>query len=100
MTPDPKPLKRIKDPAALKRFHLEHANEPCELCELRPGTDAHHVTFRSQGGDDGDWNLLLVCRPCHHDLHRDSKLRRAAEELVRERRPGSEPAWHRPPPAS
>lgn len=60
---------RIVDPDALRQFRLEHLDEPCELCERRPGTDPHHVTFRSQGGDDVADNLLWLCRLCHDDLH-------------------------------
>jgi hypothetical protein len=60
---------RVKDPDALKRFRLEHLDEPCELCELRPGTDPHHVQYRSHGGDDTPENLLWLCRACHDDLH-------------------------------
>ena len=27
--------------------------------------ECHHVTFRSQGGSDDDWNLVLLCHLCH-----------------------------------
>lgn len=63
MTPDPRPPRRIKDPDALRTFRLTMMNEPCEVCELRPGTDAHHVTFRSQGGDDTPDNLVWLRPP-------------------------------------
>jgi len=69
MTPDPRPPKRVKDPDALRRYRLAHLHEPCEVCELRPGTDAHHVTFRSQGGDDHANNLIWLCRICHNSEH-------------------------------
>lgn len=66
---DTRPPKRIKDPEALRRYRLSMMNEPCEACELRPGTDAHHVTFRSQGGDDTADNLIWLCRLCHNERH-------------------------------
>lgn len=66
---DPRPPKRIRDPDALRRFKLEHLHEPCWVCELRPGTDAHHIVFRSRGGDDSPDNLILCCRSCHRDFH-------------------------------
>lgn len=66
---DPRPPKRVRDPDALARFRLENLGEPCEACELRPGTDAHHVRYRSQGGDDAPHNLRWLCRDCHRDLH-------------------------------
>lgn len=68
-SPDPKPEPRVKDKAALARFRLEHLGEPCEICELRPGTDPHHKVFRSQGGDDHATNLLWLCRYCHDGVH-------------------------------
>jgi 5-methylcytosine-specific restriction endonuclease McrA len=67
---DPKPERRRVDADALKRFRLQHLHEPCQVCELRPGVDAHHVTYRSRGGHDIPENLLFVCRPCHEDIHR------------------------------
>lgn len=69
MTPDPRPQGRVRDPDALKQFKLEHLGEPCDECELRPGTDPHHVTFKSQSGDDVETNLRWLCRFCHIDLH-------------------------------
>ena len=69
MPPDPRPPKRVRDPKALRRFRLEHANEPCFDCELRPGTEVHHITFRSQGGNDEASNLCLLCKPCHDARH-------------------------------
>jgi hypothetical protein len=59
----------VKDPAALKRFHVEMAGEPCMVCERRQGTQAHHIKFRSQGGDDASYNLLWCCLWCHDDIH-------------------------------
>jgi hypothetical protein len=70
VTADPKQGKRIKDLDAILRFRLEHLHEPCEICELRPGVDPHHLTYRSQGGHDTADNLVWVCRECHDDIHR------------------------------
>ena len=66
---DPRPPRRIRDPDAIARFRLEHLGEPCDICERRPGTDPHHVQYRSQGGADVPENLLWLCRTCHDDLH-------------------------------
>ena len=60
---------RIRDPDALARFKLAHLGDPCEICELRPGVDAHHVRYRSQGGDDVESNLIWLCRSCHDGIH-------------------------------
>ncbi len=69
MSSDFKSPGRVKDPDALKRFRLEHVFEPCDLCENRVGVHVHHKTFRSQGGDDVEENLLWLCRVCHDDIH-------------------------------
>ena len=69
MAEDPKPPARIRDPLLLKQFRLEHIGEPCMRCELRPGTQAHHLAFKSQSGHDAEENLLWVCIHCHLDLH-------------------------------
>lgn len=67
--PDWKPTKRIRDPDLIRRFRLEHQNEPCERCELRPGIHAHHKKFRSQLGDDTPENLSWLCSVCHSAAH-------------------------------
>ena len=51
---------RVKDPDLIRRFRLEHAGEPCEVCEVRTGVDPHHVQYRSRGGDDTPENLLWL----------------------------------------
>lgn len=66
---DTRPPKRIKDPDLMARLHLEYVNEPCDLCEVRPGTQLHHKISRAQGGDDSRENLLWVCVYCHQDVH-------------------------------
>lgn len=69
VNPDPKPWARLRDKYVLELFRLAHLGEPCEQCERRPGTDAHHRVYRSQGGDDHPDNLAWLCRTCHRDLH-------------------------------
>lgn len=68
--PFPRPPKRVKDPALMRRLHLEMEGEPCEKCESRPGVALHHRVFRSQGGGDTRENLAwLLCQPCHDEAH-------------------------------
>ena len=67
--PDPRPPKRLKDPALMRELHLELAGEPCERCEERPGTGLHHKVFRSQSGSDTRENLEWLCEPCHDGAH-------------------------------
>ena len=77
---DPRPNARIRDKYVLHLFRLKHLGEPCDLCERRPGTDAHHKTFRSQGGDDDASNLLWLCRHCHDDIHSGRTSRYASSQ--------------------
>lgn len=67
MKADPRPSKRVKNSDLMKRLHLELQGEPCEVCEKRPGTELHHVKFRSRGGDDSRENLLWICSFCAAD---------------------------------
>ena len=69
MSSDFKSGPRVKDPDLLKRFRLSHLWEPCEECELRPGTQIHHRTLRSQGGNDVEGNLQWLCHHCHDERH-------------------------------
>jgi hypothetical protein len=41
----------------------------CRVCGGRQQPQVHHVQFRSQGGRWTTANCVLVCRPCHQDLH-------------------------------
>jgi 5-methylcytosine-specific restriction endonuclease McrA len=66
---DPKPLKRVRDAALMKRLHLEMEGEPCERCERAIGVALHHKTFRSQSGDDVRANLEWLCPSCHDAAH-------------------------------
>ncbi len=66
---DPKPRRRIKSPANLRRLHLKLYGEPCESCRHRPGVALHHVQLRSQSGDDVEQNLRWLCTLCHMALH-------------------------------
>ncbi len=66
---DPKPEARIRDAYVMHLFRLEHLGEPCDVCEMRPGTQIHHKVFRSQGGHDQIQNLLWICHLCHSDVH-------------------------------
>ena len=38
-------------------------------CTGRGNLHVHHVVFRSLGGPDEGWNLVLVCSACHRLIH-------------------------------
>ena len=40
----------------------------CRCCHLR-GEHAHHLRFRSRGGNDTVDNVVLLCQVCHADIH-------------------------------
>jgi 5-methylcytosine-specific restriction endonuclease McrA len=66
---DPRPEARIMDAYLLRQLHLELMNEPCEQCELRPGTQLHHIQFKSHSGSDERQNLIWLCPQCHAQQH-------------------------------
>lgn len=67
---DPKPEPRIRDSAALARARLLW--DECASCG-KPPANGHHVIPRSEGGDDVEANIVLVCGSgswrCHGALH-------------------------------
>ncbi len=42
----------------------------CAHCGRRLGLHIHHVIFRCHQGPHEVWNLLVVCRACHSNIHR------------------------------
>lgn len=41
----------------------------CRRCRSRAQVDAHHIKFRSAGGDDSPNNVAAICRCCHDEIH-------------------------------
>jgi len=64
---------RIKLPAEayreLRRQVLERDNWRCQLCGARMSLQVHHRQFRSQLGDDSEYNLITLCHTCHARAH-------------------------------
>lgn len=52
----------------VKKAAADRDGNVCILCG-RPATDVHHVTFRSQGGEDDINNVVCLCRACHEAAH-------------------------------
>lgn len=59
--------KRIVDPVARKRCLL--IDRECRVCG-GPPSEAHHVLWRGDLGDDVDANLIPLCTHCHNLYHR------------------------------
>lgn len=57
----------------------------CALCDDPRRLQAHHVILRSQGGPDGEMNLITLCPRCHAlahgtDIDRLGKTREEMEQ--------------------
>ena len=83
---DPKPAKRIVDPDTVRRYLLMHPWCEAASC-INPAWHAHHVLYRSQGGDDVDANLLSLCGDHHAAVHqtRDWPLLAHVRQAIEQR---------------
>lgn len=55
-----------------KAMVLNRDNYTCQCCKGKhkdSKLEVHHIVFRSQGGSDGESNLITLCHTCHKDLH-------------------------------
>ena len=46
----------------------------CRSCGFRGNLTAHHMRFRSQGGEDTMDNLVTLCSACHRGIHEERGL--------------------------
>ena len=59
-----------------KAFVLFRDGYKCQCCKGKhkdSKLEVHHIIFRSQGGSDGQENLITLCHTCHKALH-DGKI--------------------------
>jgi len=56
-------------PPGLRRQIKARDAGRCKICGSRLGLMAHHIIFRSQGGDTAAQNLVLLCFRCHSMVH-------------------------------
>ena len=40
----------------------------CRVC-MQPGTERHHIVYRSQGGETSTANVLVLDAACHQAVH-------------------------------
>lgn len=45
----------------------------CRHCRSRENLHAHHLQYRSHGGEDKLYNLITLCYRCHRE-HHDGRL--------------------------
>ena len=55
-------------------MNLKEKYRHCQLCGNPQDLHAHHIVFRSQGGGDGEDNLIVLCARCHQLVH-DERIR-------------------------
>ncbi len=66
--PDPRPPKRVRaSQGEWSDLHQLFEHAVCVHCAQRP-VELHHITPKSQGGDDVAENLCPLCRTCHTKL--------------------------------
>jgi hypothetical protein len=54
---------------AAVRADLVRRDTSCRVCGSRFASsqpEAHHLVFRSAGGETSTQNMVLLCAPCHH----------------------------------
>jgi len=77
---------RIRNPDLLALLHLEH--DCCEVTGRTGILHAHHVVYRSQGGDDIRCNLLMIDNGLHARYHlADRNARFQIGTHIRDHRP-------------
>jgi 5-methylcytosine-specific restriction endonuclease McrA len=53
----------------LRKHVLRRDGWRCQCCGSRSNLEVHHKDYRSQGGDDGEVNLITLCAGCHSLVH-------------------------------
>ena len=51
---------------------LKRANYVCALCGSKNKINVHHILPRTMRGNDGENNLIVLCRNCHKEAHNGS----------------------------
>lgn len=65
----------------LKRHVADRDNNCCVICGME-GTDIHHIVFRSQGGEDTEDNLVVLCRR-HHTMAHGVHAKEVRDKLIK-----------------
>ena len=75
--PKPEPRARVKARAKRRQSKADAAvyaavdardGGRCRVC-MQPGTERHHIVFRSRGGATSEANVLLLDADCHRAVH-------------------------------
>lgn len=79
------------------RRRIEGEKVECEKCGSSRELEWHHKRYWSEGGEDSDENLQVLCKSCHCSIHQEKNDFRIAgrwgglvSAYVREERLGKE----------
>ncbi len=64
------PARASPDSQPLTPRILQRDGWRCQWCGRRTELQVHHLTRRSQQGDDAAANLITLCSRCHATAHR------------------------------
>lgn len=56
----------------IKSYVRARDNHTCQLCKGKsqdPRLECHHIVPRTEGGTDIPVNLIVLCQPCHEQVH-------------------------------
>jgi hypothetical protein len=56
---------------ALKQRVLQAQGGCCADCGLRGSLELHHERYPLEWGEEEDWDVVCLCRTCHHGRHCD-----------------------------
>ena len=54
---------------AYKTIILSIFDFECQICDSKENLRIHHITAKSQGGQDHILNITVLCQKCHLNLH-------------------------------
>lgn len=75
----PRRAKRNDFSKKVREQIIERDEGECRNCGS-PGSQIHHVKYRSQGGRGVFTNGLLVCNSCHEKIHRNVELKESWQQ--------------------
>ncbi len=76
--------KRTKIPEDMFAKLMLDSRRTCNLCWQRPAAHVHHIVQVSDGGDNSEDNLVLLCERCHPEAHTvRSMARNLTPEVLR-----------------
>lgn len=73
-TPARGPTTRKGIPVEIRRRVKQRDGLRCRWCSSARDLEVHHITYRSGGGPDEDWNLITLCTEHHQKAHSDKRL--------------------------